>query len=88
MQETVEDGSFFCFQGADFEVHPAKIIQAEVAFCKTEVKFAIYRYLPLKMLIYENGAKSTYKNVKTGQNITIIIEKTGQKLYCKIGGTG
>jgi hypothetical protein len=66
MQETVEDGSFFCFQGADFEVHPAKIIQAEVAFCKTEVKFAIYRYLPLKMLIYENGAKSTYKNVKNG----------------------
>lgn len=42
MQETVEDGSFFCFQGADFEVHPAKIIQTEVAFCKTEVKFAIY----------------------------------------------
>jgi len=42
-QETVEDGSFFCFQGADFEVHPAKIIQTEVAFCKTEVKFAIYR---------------------------------------------
>ena len=39
----VEDGSFFCFQGADFEVHPAKIIQAEVAFCKTKVKFAIYR---------------------------------------------
>ena len=37
MQETVEDGSFFCFQGADFEVHPAKIIQTEVAFCKTEV---------------------------------------------------
>ena len=57
MQETVEDGSFFCFQGADFEVHPAKIIQTEVAFCKTEVKFAIYRYLPLKMLICENGAK-------------------------------
>lgn len=26
MQETVEDGSFFCFQGADFEVHPAKIM--------------------------------------------------------------
>lgn len=51
MQETVEDGSFFCFQGADFEVHPAKIIQTEVAFCKTEVKFAIYRYLPLKMHI-------------------------------------
>lgn len=49
MQETVEDGPFFCFQGADFEVHPAKIIQTEVAFCKTEVKFAIYRYLPLKM---------------------------------------
>ena len=46
MQETVEDGSFFCFQGADFEVHPAKIIQTEVAFCKTEVKFAIYHYLP------------------------------------------
>ena len=45
MQETVEDGSFFCFQGADFEVHPAKIIQAEVAFCKTEVKFAIYPIL-------------------------------------------
>ena len=43
MQETVEDGSFFSFQGADFEVHPAKIIQTEVAFCKTEVKFAIYR---------------------------------------------
>lgn len=21
MQETVEDGFFFCFQGADFEVH-------------------------------------------------------------------
>ena len=42
MQETVEDGPFFCFQGADFEVHPAKIIQTEVAFCKTEVKFAIY----------------------------------------------
>lgn len=30
-QETVEDGSFFCFQGAYFEVHPAKIIQTEVA---------------------------------------------------------
>ena len=29
-QETVEDGSFFCFQGADFEVHPAKIIQYKV----------------------------------------------------------
>lgn len=69
MQETVEDGSFFCFQGADFEVHPAKIIQTEVAFCKTEVKFAIYRYLPLKMQF-----------AKTGQNITIKIEKTGQKL--------
>ena len=64
MQETVEDGPFFCFQGADFEVHPAKIIQTEVAFCKTEVKFAIYRYLPLKMPICENGAKSTYKNAK------------------------
>lgn len=34
MQETVEDGSFFCFQGADFEVHPAKIIQVEAAFAK------------------------------------------------------
>ena len=62
MQETVEDGSFFCFQGADFEVHPAKIIQTEVAFCKTEVKFAIYRYLPLKMLIYQNGAKYNNNN--------------------------
>ena len=62
MQETVEDGSFFCFQGADFEVHPAKIIQTEVAFCKTEVKFAIYRYLPLKMLICENGAKYNNNN--------------------------
>ena len=37
MQETVEDGSFFCFQGADFEVHPAKIIQAEVAFAKRKL---------------------------------------------------
>ena len=45
MQETVEDGSFFCFQGADFEV-----------------KFAIYRYLPLKMLICENGAKYNNNN--------------------------
>ena len=54
MQETVEDGSFFCFQGADFEVHPAKIIQAEVAFCKTEVKFAIY----------QNRIKSEYKLIK------------------------
>ena len=62
MQETVEDGPFFCFQGADFEIHPAKIIQTEVAFCKTEVKFAIYRYLPLKMLICENGAKYNNNN--------------------------
>ena len=46
-QETVEDGSFFCFQGA---------------FCKTEVKFAIYRYLPLKMLICENGAEYNNNN--------------------------
>ena len=37
MQETVEDGSFFCFQGADFEVHIAKIIQAEVAFAKRKL---------------------------------------------------
>lgn len=37
MQETVEDGPFFCFQGADFEVHPAKIIQAEVAFAKRKL---------------------------------------------------
>lgn len=37
MQETVEDGSFFCFQGADFEVHPAKIIQTEVAFAKRKL---------------------------------------------------
>jgi len=66
MQETVEDGSFFCFKGADSEVNLAKIIQTEVAFCKTEVKFAIYFYLPLKMLISENGAKLTYKNVKNG----------------------
>lgn len=62
MQETVEDGPFFCFQGAYFEVHPAEIIQTEVAFCKTEVKFAIYRYLPLKMPIYENGAKYNNNN--------------------------
>ena len=72
MQETVEDGSFFCFQGAYFEVHPAKIIQTEVAFCKTEVKFAIYRYLPLKMPICENGAKSTYKNAKNGAKVNKI----------------
>lgn len=52
-QETVEDGSFFCFQGADFEVHPAKIIQTEVAFCKTEVKFAIY----LQDLFFAHGFK-------------------------------
>ena len=41
-----EDGSFFCFQGADFEVHPAKIIQAEVAFAKRKLNLlftAIYR---------------------------------------------
>ena len=37
MQETVEDGSFFCFQGADFEVHPAKIIQTEVTFAKRKL---------------------------------------------------
>ena len=66
MQETVEDGFFFCFQGADFEVHPVKNNSSRGCFCKTEVKFAIYRYLPLKMLICENGAKSTYKNVKNG----------------------
>ena len=46
MQETVEDGSFFCFQGADFEVHPSKIFHTVVAFCKTEVKFAIYQCSP------------------------------------------
>ena len=51
MQETVEDGPFFCFQGADFEVHPAKIIQTEVAFCKTEVKFAIYHSDILRKII-------------------------------------
>ena len=46
MQETVEDGSFFCFQGADFEVHPAKIIQTEVTFAKRKLNLlftAIYR---------------------------------------------
>ena len=72
MQETVEDGSFFCFQGADFEVHPAKIIQTEVAFCKTEVKFAIYRYLPLKMPICENGAKYNNNNWKNGAKVNKI----------------
>ena len=43
VQETVEDGSFFCFQGADFEVHPVKNNSSRGCFCKTEVKFAIYR---------------------------------------------
>jgi hypothetical protein len=46
MQETVENGSFFSFQGADSEVHPAKIIQAEVAFAKRKLNLlftAIYR---------------------------------------------
>ena len=46
VQETVEDGPFFCFQGADFEVHPAKIIQTEVAFAKRKLNLlftAIYR---------------------------------------------
>ena len=42
MQETVEDGSFFSFQGADFEVHPVKNNSSRGCFCKTEVKFAIY----------------------------------------------
>lgn len=32
MQETVEDGPFFCFQGVDSEVNLAKIIQTEVTF--------------------------------------------------------
>lgn len=62
VQETVEDGSFFCFQGADFEVHPVKNNSSRGCFCKTEVKFAIYCYLPLKMPICENGAESTYNN--------------------------
>lgn len=34
MQETVEDGPFFCFQGVDSEVNLAKIIQTEVTFEK------------------------------------------------------
>lgn len=76
MQETVEDGSFFCFQGADFKVHPAKIIQTEVAFCKTEVKFAIYRYLPLKMPICENGAKLPYINAENGEKRNCLWQET------------
>lgn len=47
MQETVEDGSFFCFQGADFEVHPAKIIQTEVAFCKTKEQKFCYKTMEI-----------------------------------------
>ena len=46
MQETVEDGSFFCFQGADSEVNLAKIIQEEVTFAKRKLNLlftAIYR---------------------------------------------
>lgn len=46
MQETVEDGSFFLFSGADFEVHIAKIIQAEAAFAERKLNLlftAIYR---------------------------------------------
>ena len=46
MQETVEDGPFFCFQGADSEVNLAKIIQEEVTFAKRKLNllftFAIY----------------------------------------------
>ena len=46
MQETVEDGSFFCFKGADSEVNLAKIIQTEVTFAKRKLNLlftAIYR---------------------------------------------
>ena len=32
---------FFCFQGADFEVHIAKIIQAEVAKRKLNLLFTV-----------------------------------------------
>ena len=37
MQETVEDGPFFCFQGADSEVNHAKIIQTEATFAKRKL---------------------------------------------------
>ena len=37
MQETVEDGLFFCFQDADSEVNFAKIIQTEVTFAKRKL---------------------------------------------------
>ena len=77
MQETVEDGSFFCFQGADFEVHPAKIIQTEVAFCKTEVKFAIYLcYLPPQFYLF--GKSIILKNIlqeKTTKYFENLLQK-------------
>lgn len=37
MQETVGDGPFFCFQGADSEVNHAKIIQTEATFAKRKL---------------------------------------------------
>ena len=51
MQETVEDGPFFCFQGVDSEVNLAKIIQTEVTFAKRKLNLLFTRYLPLKMSI-------------------------------------
>ena len=41
MQETVEDGPFFWFQGVDFEVSFEKNANRSY-FCKMEVKSVIY----------------------------------------------
>ena len=53
MQETVEDGSFFCFQGADSEVNLAKIIQIEVTFAKRKLN-----------LLFTKKCKNHSKHVK------------------------
>ena len=81
MQETVEDGSFFCFQVL-ISKSSCKNNSSRGCFCRTEVKFAIYRYLPLKMPICENGAKLGYFNVKNGAKLPYINAENGAKQNC------
>ncbi len=66
MQETVEDGPFFCFQGADSEVNHAKIIQTEATFAKRKLNLLFTLFTPGKCQFMKNGAKSTFKNIKNG----------------------
>ncbi len=76
MQETVEDGSFFCFQGADFEVHPAKIIQTEVAFAKQQIpSIEKYSLQPNKMQV--GFITNLRKIIASGEDRALLISATG-----------